>query len=630
MPGPVAHRSRHPAIRTINEVRTNRTGFMPSCGWSDAPTSSERDAPRMIETNQGPKLFDTGVLIAGRYEVVATVGTGGMGWVLHVIDRALAGKSVALKVLYPHLVQDSTTFSRFKNEVVVARDLNHPNIVRTFDIGQTESGFHFISMEYVHGTSLKDLIYNGSGEGLPVPDAIRVLQDIVEGIAHAHSKGVIHRDLKPDNILVSKLGEVKIADFGIARSIWQDHGLTKTGGAVGTPYYMAPEQLRGEPVDHRADVYAIGIIAFELIAGRRPFDDTCFLNLAQMHFDAELPPLPHAPEWYQELARRAAAKSPEDRFLSTEEIAEVLRMNAPPGQIRPIQRAHYHSSVSRAFLEISRRAQAVTTVMPRMFWMPWIVLGTILCLIGLGFIRTNSTIRAQTVWPLLKLERSLGVELTPLKALFNVRVDSNELTDLLSIDRPKSLFDAIEGGIENEGDKFAVRLLMLAGMDPNTRDEKGRTALQVALERGKYKAVGELLRYKADPNLPDLSGRPTIIAMLNRISPGHLRQLLLAGARADVADDDGNTLLHHAAARGYEEIVRRLLDKGADPKVLNAKGQTPLFYTLLQAHWSREVVELLLAHGSPTDTVDIEGKKLLDSVAGRDRAFLKQLIGDSD
>lgn len=579
----------------------------------------------MLESAQGPKLFDTGSLLAGRYEVVSTIGTGGMGWVLHVLDRSLDRKSIALKVLYPHLVQDETTFARFRNEVVIARELNHPNIVRTYDIGQTESGFQFISMEFVHGNSLKELIYNGSQKGLPFQDAVRVLHEIAAGIAHAHSRGIVHRDLKPDNVLVSKLGEVKIADFGIARSLWQDHGLTKTGGAVGTPYYMAPEQLSGEQVDHRCDIYALGIIAYELVSGRRPFDDACFLNLAQMHLTKELPEIEGVPAWYQDLARACTAKDPAHRISSMAEIAELLREHTPTGQIKPLSRSAYHQSVAMVLSGLSWKRQREEGQSLAQFFKPWAILGTILALIGLGFIRTNTTIRAQTVWPLLAFEHAIGMELTPLKWILNVRLSSDEHTQLISVDRPEDLFDAIDSGVENEGDKFAIRLLMLAGMDPNTRNKNGDTALQYALARGQKKAVGELLRYGADPNLLGKDGQTGLFDVLTKNGPGVLVQLIKAGADVTVVDAAGNTLLHQAAARGQDELVRRLLDRGADPTVRNKRNETALFVMLKKPRWNADIAELLVRAGAPLDVTNIDGVALLDLVSPETREQLLRM-----
>lgn len=575
------------------------------------------------------RLFDTGMLLAGRYEVVRTVGSGAMGWVLHVIDRSLGNRSIALKLLYPHLVQDKTSFARFQNEVLVSRELNHPNIVQIYDLGSTESGLQFITMEYVHGTSLKDLIYNGSASGLPIADAVKILYEVTEGVAHAHSKGVVHRDLKPDNILVSNLGEVKIVDFGIARSLWQENGLTKTGGAVGTPYYMAPEQIKGEGADHRADIYSLGIIAFELVAGTRPFDDESFYSLAHKHFTEPLPDLealvPTVPHWYAEVVAQCTAKDKEQRLSSAEELADTLQGHVPEGALKPRRKRNAYSSVAHIVEKLHHAKQIPLTDRARLVG-PWAVVTFFAVAIALGFIRTNPTIRAQVVWPLLAFEHSLGIEATTIKQILNVRISSEKHRQLLSIDRPEDLFAAIDGGVENEGDKFAIRLLMLAGMDPDTRNPEGKTALQYAIETGQKKAVGELLRYGADPDLPDNQGRSQLIFALDNYPPPLAMQLIDAGATIDIRDDQGNTPLHLAVQDARENIVRELVKRGASVNAANQRGETPLHIAIAQHQWNNDIVKLLLREGADRNARTVDGRGLLDLVEESNKPLLDRLL----
>ena len=192
-----------------------------------------------------------GTLLAGRYEVLERLGGGGMGEVVSAVDHVLDGEVVALKMLYPQLVQDSAILARFRNEVVVSRRLSHPNIVSIYDFGTLGNGLYFISMEYVRGQNLGQRIYDDNRESIAFDDIIFILKKVACGLGHAHKRGVIHRDLKPDNILLSESREVKITDLGLARTLSVDKGFTQTGETVGTPYYMAPEQIQGARLDHR-------------------------------------------------------------------------------------------------------------------------------------------------------------------------------------------------------------------------------------------------------------------------------------------------------------------------------------------------------------------------------------------
>lgn len=197
-----------------------------------------------------PLHFEPGAVIAGRYVVQGKLGLGGMGLVLKVIDRDLNDELVALKLLHAHLYEDETVFRRFRNELLVARSLSHPNIVRLHDIGRAPEGFSYISMEFVDGVSLREVVNSavddhGNPCGLAFEKAMGIFLQMLSGVAYAHAKDVIHRDLKPANVLMSKSGEVKLADFGTARILGMDTSLTQTGQSLGTPDYMSPEQIRG-------------------------------------------------------------------------------------------------------------------------------------------------------------------------------------------------------------------------------------------------------------------------------------------------------------------------------------------------------------------------------------------------
>ncbi len=297
----------------------------------------------MSEGSRTLSMFniEEGTLVAGRYEVIGRIGTGGMGVVLHVIDRELNDEVVALKLLHPHLAQDDIVFKRFRNEVLIARTLTHPNIVRIHDIGRDPDGMSYISMELVDGQTLKGKLGTKEdergnslpGQALPFDEAISDLVQILSGVSYAHSKGIIHRDIKPANVLISKSGEIKLADFGTARILGMDTSLTQSGQMVGTPDYMSPEQIRGETLDEACDIYSLGIMAYELVTGEKPFNADSAVAVAYKHINEPIPDFANEengiPLWFQEVVKKASAKIKEDRFSTAQEFLMAIIENSP-------------------------------------------------------------------------------------------------------------------------------------------------------------------------------------------------------------------------------------------------------------------------------------------------------------
>ena len=278
-----------------------------------------------------PGNLEEGTLISGRYLVCNKLGTGGMGIVYRVKDKELDDQVIALKILHAHLSNDEKIFGRFRNEVIVARTLSHPNIIRLYDIGKAKEGFRYISMEYVDGSTLQDkLKFPASSKNmLPLQESLWIFCEICRGVAYAHERGVVHRDLKPANIMISLSGQVKLADFGTSRIVGMDSSLTQTGQSIGTPHYMSPEQIRGESPKPLCDIYSLGVIAFELIAKKKPFPADSPLAVAYKHLNSPLPNIVNSElgiePWCQEFIEKAMAKEKESRFQSVEEMLESLR-----------------------------------------------------------------------------------------------------------------------------------------------------------------------------------------------------------------------------------------------------------------------------------------------------------------
>jgi eukaryotic-like serine/threonine-protein kinase len=265
-----------------------------------------------------------GDVVAGRYGLAEVLGTGGMARVYRAHDRVLE-RDVALKVLDERLSEDPEYVERFRREARAIARLSHPNIVTVIDRGETE-GWQFIVFEHVRGPNLKQLVQR-RGQ-LPVAQALTLAHQAARGLAFAHENGVVHRDVKPQNVLVDPDGVAKVTDFGIARAAGADQGLTMTGTILGTGDYLSPEQASGEPVDARSDQYSLGVLLFELLTGEPPYTGESLFAVAARHVNDPIPSVrerrPEVSERVEATIRRAMAKRPEDRFPTTDALIAAL------------------------------------------------------------------------------------------------------------------------------------------------------------------------------------------------------------------------------------------------------------------------------------------------------------------
>lgn len=268
----------------------------------------------------------TGSVLANRYRVQKLLGRGGMGAV-YLCDDEVLGELVALKVISSAWAADQAALTeRFKREAQAARKVSSPSVIRIHDLGEAPPRFLYLSMEYFPGRTLSQVI---AQRGLvPLSDCKDYLAQICEGLAAAHDVGVVHRDLKPGNVLIGERGAVKIIDFGLAKATAAE-GLTATGALLGTPHYMAPEQIRGKNVDARADLYSLGALAFHLLTGRPPFAGDNAISVGFAHL-SEPPPSARAlrsdvPEALDQMVTKALSKEPADRPSDPRAFREALR-----------------------------------------------------------------------------------------------------------------------------------------------------------------------------------------------------------------------------------------------------------------------------------------------------------------
>jgi TolB-like protein/Tfp pilus assembly protein PilF/tRNA A-37 threonylcarbamoyl transferase component Bud32 len=269
------------------------------------------------------KELTTGSTFAGRYQIIEELGKGGMGRVYKVFDTDIKEK-VALKLLKPEIASDRETIERFSNELKYARKIRHKNVCGMYDLGKAE-GTNFITMEYVSGEDLRSFIRRA--RRLDIGTAISITRQVCDGLSEAHRLGVVHRDLKPGNIMIDQEGNAKIMDFGIARLL-KGKGITGAGVMIGTPEYMSPEQVEGKEADERSDLYALGVILYEMVTGCVPFEGDTPLSIAVKH-KSEIPRDPRElnaqlPEDLSRLILRCLEKDKEKRFPSAAAVAAEL------------------------------------------------------------------------------------------------------------------------------------------------------------------------------------------------------------------------------------------------------------------------------------------------------------------
>jgi len=279
---------------------------------------SRPTAPRGFQ-NELP----VGHVLVGRYEILARLGQGGMGTVYRVLDREL-DRVVALKTIRPDLASNSAALRRLKQETLLARQIAHRNVIRVFDLGVADD-LRFITMEFVDGDDLRTLL--DRVRKFPSEEALDILVQICRGLHAAHTEDVVHRDLKPHNILVSGGNRVRIVDFGLARS-FENTGITHTGTILGTPAYMSPEQALGQHGDARSDFFSFGIIAFELLAGELPFPNQTLSEALISRTRGRARSIesinPELPAWLARIVMRCLERNPADRYQSAQDIAEDL------------------------------------------------------------------------------------------------------------------------------------------------------------------------------------------------------------------------------------------------------------------------------------------------------------------
>jgi eukaryotic-like serine/threonine-protein kinase len=329
------HASMKEVVDHLNQIESSLTPTVQAMGWT------------------APALPTAGSLFANRYLIEKRIGEGGMGTVFKATDRML-DISVAIKALNRELVSNETNLNRLKREVILARKVAHPNVCRLYDIGEA-GGVHYVSMEFVEGQTLSEILHRQGS--LPEQQAIGIMRQVLTALSAAHSQGIVHRDLKPQNIMIDRTGRAMMMDFGISFSAEAGH-LTQTGMMVGTPRYMAPEQFKEQGSDQRSDLYSAGIILYEIVTGRVPFDARTPASMMYAHLNTP-PPRPsqfcHVSPQLESIILKALEKDPSKRFQSTQEFMSafdqpIIPVAPPPVPLEPELIQEYVEPESKSYV----------------------------------------------------------------------------------------------------------------------------------------------------------------------------------------------------------------------------------------------------------------------------------------
>jgi tetratricopeptide (TPR) repeat protein len=311
-----------PTAKFVGESSSDAT--LSDAATQGVGTSSKSDVTQGVGPSSNlDVILELGTVLGGRYEIVEMLGIGGMGAVYKARDRAL-DRIIALKVMRPELARNPEVLQRFKQELLTARQVTHKNVIRIFDLAEAD-GIQFITMEYVAGPDLRTLLHDHGK--FPPPEAVDIIRQVCTAVAAAHAEGVIHRDLKPGNIMRDAQGRVVVMDFGLARNIVGD-GMTKTGAMLGTVEYMSPEQAKAEKLDARSDLFTIGIIFYELLTGNTPYKaDSVIASLLKRTQEAAVPAYQtdsSVPRALSDILGKALERDPAQRYQSVQEFIDHL------------------------------------------------------------------------------------------------------------------------------------------------------------------------------------------------------------------------------------------------------------------------------------------------------------------
>ena len=489
------------------------------------------------------------MLLSERYELLELLGTGAFGQVFRARDVSLPdGADCAIKLLNPELTREESVLQRFKREVLLTRALSHPNIVKVFEFGSHGEGstqqLYYLVMEYVRGRTLRQLLDQREGI-MPFKEGLAIFEMLLSGLQYAHAHGIVHRDLKPENLLIDERNVLKIVDFGAAGWLDQDKDLTKTGDMLGSPAYMAPEVYHGAPQDVQTDLYATGVIAFELVTGVRPKADMSLYVRAKGDSALTIPRGSSVPPWFRTVLKACLAHDRRERIPTVDEL-----------------------QVRIATAKLPQTANA--------YWRKYVIIGSRIC-VAIGLIVLGTIVSARLETPLfpyqcaavLSLEDALGTELTT--ARWVLGIDAREYQRYLLV--------AARRGMTG----FARRLLE-RGAIPDIDSIEVHSALVAASGQNDLTMIRLLLAH-----MPIASGAtyPTFSKEFMQslpLLPTHVLQVFVGEHWLDpnLSIPDGPSLLTLATATDDVARIAILLDAGANHVQMQQERPQSFFCAAIQ------------------------------------------------
>jgi serine/threonine-protein kinase len=526
-----------------------------------------------------------GAVIAGKYRLVSLLGEGSMGRVYRAEQLDATGqplREVALKTLLPELSRDPALVRRFLREVRIAASLVSPHTVVVHESGTTENGILFYSMELVRGPTLFRILQDA--RALPVERAARLLAQVCEALAEAHGRAepIVHRDLKLENVFVARNRErdwVKVGDFGIAKVLGERASrLTRADVRAGSPVCMAPEQWRGEPVDPRTDLYALGVIAYELFTGASPFPSSEGPDrLMYRHLHETPPPLPATvPAPAREVVTRLLAKDRADRPSDAVAVGLVFERIAAAGSVE--ERATVAPANGRRELDesaVERVAEARPAEAP---------VRDTAADARASFSQPDVPAALEDIPPSAPASPGLATRLRSALPSRGVSYTTGALALGLAVLLARDPLQSVTVRAFARAPRGVLVLSLNLGLDPNARDGADRTLLNLAARSGRSENVQALLEWRAFPNAID---RQAVTPLMDAAAAGDaaaVGALLAARADPNARDRAGATALMYAAAAGVRALVDRLIAGGADPRVRNLAGRTAADVALASGH----------------------------------------------
>lgn len=544
-------------------------------------------------------------ILGNRFEIVRMIGSGPLGTVYEAVDRELAAL-VALKVIHPYHSEQPETMRLVREQMMRSRQLSSPNIVRLYDLELVNNRFNTISTELVIGCNLHELLHREFRNGLPVSAAVAFAKTVLEALNFAHSRGVLHLALKPENVLITAEGHAKVSDFGLSRAVAHELGLTRTGDSCANPLYMAPEQFLEEELDERTDMYACGVLLFELLAGRPPYQDESFVRIAERHLDSAPPSISSVrsdvPSGLDHLVKALMSRERSDRPSAgvalellnreplTDESAGAKRVKPRAKRTTPIERRSHDAVLLACF----------------------VLIATII------FFATGEDVcRIRAATAVLDVEGALGSRLPFLRAVTGIGD--------LDPDSAESVVRLIEETPDGEGDwRFAILFKRLsppalasvsdANGDPilhmlvrrgrrdeiaiapksstlvGRRDRNGITPIYLATQLNRLDELDLLMSIGASPDQRNGDADSPLMYAVRMRDAGLLRRLIgLRNLRLDWGDIEGNTPLHLSARHGFPEGAKILHESFAPLGSRNERGRTPLMEAVLSVYSPRRL-----------------------------------------